>query len=236
MNKLNYKAFIAELIGTFALVFFGCGTAITVGCSASEGTGYLLTALAFGLVIVAMAYAIGGVSGCHVNPAVTLAVLINKGISVADAIGYWIAQFVGGILGGALLTVFATGSAAKALGSNGIIKAANSSDPVILKSFVLEVILTFIFVLVILGVTSDKTTSHMGGIVIGLSLTLVHILGIHYTGTSVNPARSLGVAIFATDKTYLANVWVFILAPLAGAALAALFWKFIRPQVSKKKK
>lgn len=228
MNKLNFKAFIAEFIGTAVLVFFGCGTACQVGCNATKGSGYILTALAFGLVIVAMAYAIGGISGCHVNPAVTLGVFMNKGISIENAVGYWISQFLGGIAGGALLLAFTDAGAHEALGSNNYY--ADSWE----KTLIIEAILTFVFVLTILGVTSSKTESHLGGIVIGATLTLVHILGISYTGTSVNPARSLGVAIFATDKQYIAHVWVFIVAPLIGAALAALAWKYLASPAAKK--
>lgn len=217
MEKLNIKAFIAEIIGTFALVFFGCGTACVIGCDVKGG--YLATALAFGLSIVAMAYAIGGISGCHINPAVTLAVFINKGISIENAVGYWISQFIGGILGGALLKALLPEGCAKSLGSNDIY------DNSFTKTFIIEAILTFMFVLVILGVTSSKKESHLAGLVIGGALTLVHILGIYFTGTSVNPARSLGVAIFATDKVYISHVWIFIVAPLAGAALAAVVFK-----------
>lgn len=219
MEKLNIKAFVAEIIGTFTLVFFGCGTACVVGCDVKGG--YLATALAFGLVIVAMAYAIGGISGCHINPAVTLGVLINKGISVQNAVGYWISQFIGGIAGGAVLKVILPDACAKALGSNDIY------DGSFTKTFIIEAILTFVFILTILGVTSSKKESHLAGLVIGGALTLVHLLGIKLTGTSVNPARSLGVAIFATDKIYISHVWIFIVAPLAGAALAAGVWKLL---------
>ncbi len=216
MNAI--KKYLAELIGTFVLVFFACGTACVVGCNAAAGTGYLLTALAFGLVIVAMAYSIGNVSGCHINPAVSIAMLINKKLSFKDFICYVVAQCIGAILGAAVLAVFV--GAESGLGTNALFQ----SD--VLKSLLIEVILTFVFVLAILGVTSKVENSNVAGLVIGLSLTLVHILGISFTGTSVNPARSLGPALLVGGEA-LANVWVFIVAPLVGGALAALVYRFL---------
>lgn len=216
MNKINLRACIAELIGTAVLVFFGCGTACVIGCDVTGG--YLATAVAFGLVIVAMAYSIGNISGCHINPAVTLSMFISNKISLKDAVTYWIAQFAGGILGGALLLVFFPKSSG--LGTNGLY------DGSIAKSLLIEVILTFVFVLAILGVTSKVKNDQIAGLVIGLTLTLVHILGIGFTGTSVNPARSFGPALFAGGDA-LKNVWVFIVAPLIGAAIAAYCWKYL---------
>lgn len=208
----------AEFIGTFVLVFFACGTAAVVGCSSALGTGYLLTALAFGLVIVAMAYSIGNVSGCHINPAVSIAMLVNGKLSVKDFIGYIIAQFAGATAGAAALMAFV--GKESGLGANALYKGE------IVSSFVIEIILTFVFVLAILGVTSKIENGAVAGIVIGLSLTLVHILGISFTGTSVNPARSFGPALFVGGDA-LANVWVFIAAPLVGGILAALVYKFL---------
>lgn len=216
MKKLNIRACIAELIGTAVLVFFGCGTACMVGCDVKGG--YLMTALAFGLVIVAMAYSIGNISGCHINPAVTLAMFISKKISLNDMISYFVSQFLGGIVGAALLAVFFSPS--KGLGSNGLY------DGSILKSLLIEIILTFVFIIAILGVTSKVKNDQVSGIVIGLTLTLVHILGIGFTGTSVNPARSFGPALFAGGDA-IKCVWVFIIAPLVGAALAAYTWKYL---------
>lgn len=216
MNAI--KKYIAELIGTFVLVFFACGTAAVVGCSAENGTGYLLTALAFGLVIVAMAYSIGNISGCHINPAVSIAMLISGKLSVVDFIGYIVAQFVGATAGAAALMAFV--GKESGLGANALYEGD------IVKSLVIEVILTFVFVIAILGVTSKVENAGSAGIVIGLSLTLVHILGISFTGTSVNPARSFGPALFVGGDA-LANVWVFIVAPLVGGALAALVYKFL---------
>ncbi len=216
MNSL--KKYIAEFIGTFVLVFFACGTAAVVGCASDKGTGYLLTALAFGLVIVAMAYSIGNISGCHINPAVSIAMLINKSLSFKDFLGYIVAQFAGATAGAAALK--AVVGKESTLGANGLY------DDKWLISFIIEVILTFVFVFAILGVTSKVENSSVSGIVIGLTLTLVHILGISFTGTSVNPARSFGPAIFVGGDA-LSSLWVFILAPLVGGVLAALVYKFL---------
>ncbi len=215
----SIKKYVAEFIGTFVLVFAACGTAAAVGCSTTSfDSAYILTALAFGLVIVAMAYSIGNISGCHINPAVSLAVLMTGKMNAKDFCGYVVSQVLGGIVGAAcigLMLGFECG-----FGANGLY------NDNILLSLVIEVLLTFIFVLAILGVTSKPEFSNVAGIVIGLSLTLVHIFGIRFTGTSVNPARSLASAVFAGGPA-LANVWVFIVAPLIGGALAALVWKFL---------
>ncbi len=212
------KKYIAEFIGTFVLVLFACGTAAVVGCSAEKGTGYLLTALAFGLVIVAMAYSIGNVSGCHINPAVSIAMLVSGKLSIADFIGYVIAQFAGATAGAAVLMALV--GKESGLGANALYQDS------IGLSILVEIILTFVFVIAILGVTSKIENSSVAGIVIGLTLTLVHILGISFTGTSVNPARSFGPALFVGGDA-LANVWVFIVAPLIGGVLAALVYKFL---------
>lgn len=213
-----FKKYLAEFIGTFTLVLFACGTAAVVGCASDKGTGYLLTALAFGLVIVAMAYSIGNISGCHINPAVSVAMLINGSLSVKDFIGYIIAQFAGATAGAAVLMAIV--GKESGLGANGLYNGD------ILVSFIIEVILTFVFVIAILGVTSKAENSSVSGIVIGLTLTLVHILGIFFTGTSVNPARSFGPAILVGGEA-LSSLWVFILAPIVGGVLAALIYKFL---------
>lgn len=216
------KKIFAEFIGTFTLVLLACGTATVLGCATDKpDMAYFMTALAFGLVIVAMAYSIGQVSGCHINPAVSLAVLISGKMSVSDFIGYVVAQFAGATAGAAVLQLLVGDGTS--LGANGLYE----ND--ILKSIVVEVILTFIFVLVILSVTSRKEYSKPAGLIIGLTLTLVHIFGIHFTGTSVNPARSFGPAILVGGDA-LANVWVFIVAPLVGAVIAALVYKFLIKQ------
>ena len=225
MNAL--KKYIAEFIGTFVLVFFACGTAAVVGCSAENGTGYLLTALAFGLVIVAMAYSIGNVSGCHINPAVSIAMLVSGKMTIKDFAGYVVSQFLGAIAGAAVLMAIV--GVDSGLGANGLYNGN------ILLSLLIEVILTFVFVIAILGVTSKVENGAVAGIVIGLTLTLVHILGISFTGTSVNPARSFGpalVALFAGNKAPIGDLWVFIVGPLVGAAIAAFVYKFLE---SKKK-
>ncbi|MDO4419654.1 MAG: aquaporin [Ruminococcus sp.] len=218
----SIKKYIAEFIGTFVLVLFACGTAAAVGCSTVDpNVAYLLTALAFGLVIVAMAYSIGNVSGCHINPAVSIAMLVSGKMSVKDFVGYVVAQCAGAIAGAALLGYFLGFDCG--FGANGLYNGD------VIKSLAIEVVLTFVFVLAILGVTSKIENGKVAGIVIGLTLTLVHIFGIHFTGTSVNPARSLGPAIFAGGEA-LANVWVFIVAPLVGGVLAALVYKAIAPK------
>lgn len=225
------KKLIAEFIGTAVLVTLGCGTAMLVGCSAAQGGGYVLTALAFGLVIVGMAYCVGNISGCHINPAVSLGVLINGGMTVKDFVGYVIAQCLGALAGsGILAAIFELGGVTDmtgGFGSNGLAGVSNS----IVAGLLVEVVLTFVFVLTILGVTSKKAGhGSFGGLVIGLTLTLVHILGIGLTGTSVNPARSIGPAIVAAitgNTAPISCVWVFIVGPLVGAALAAFAYKFL---------
>lgn len=213
------KKCIAECLGTCVLVVFGCGTAAAIGCDVTGG--YVATALAFGLVIVAMAYSIGNISGCHVNPAVSLAMLISGKMSVSDFVSYVISQCIGGIVGALILKIFvSSGDIDAGLGANGLYNGNVG------LSILVEIILTFVFVLAILGVTSRDSFSNVAGLVIGLSLTLVHLLGIHFTGTSVNPARSLGPAILAGGAA-LSSVWVFIVAPLIGAALAAFCYKYL---------
>ena len=218
----SIKKYVAEFIGTFVLVFFACGTAAVVGCD-TDG-GYLMTALAFGLVIVAMAYSIGNVSGCHINPAVSIAMLISKKLSFKDFVGYVVAQFAGAIAGAAALMAFV--GKESGLGTNALFEDS------VVKSLTIEIILTFVFVIAILGVTSKASNGSVAGIVIGLSLTLVHILGISFTGTSVNPARSFGPALFVGGDA-LSNVWVFIVAPLIGGALAAIVYGFLAEKESK---
>ena len=224
---MGTKKYVAEFIGTFVLVFMGCGAAVFLG--AETGVGHLAVALAFGLSIVAMAYVIGGISGCHINPAVSLSMLISKKIGAGDFVGYVIAQVVGAIAAAALLQgllsmtgiVDATGG----LGTNGIANVGVGA------ALIIEAVLTFIFVFVILGVVSDSSKGNVAGIVIGLTLTFVHIVGIPLTGTSVNPARSIGPAIFARGDA-LTDLWVFIVAPLVGAALAAVVFGLLNSKKS----
>lgn len=227
----SIKKYIAEFIGTMVLVVLGCGTAMLVGCDASFGGGYILTAFAFGLTIVGMAYCVGNISGCHINPAVSLGVLISGGMKFVDFIGYVVSQCLGALAGaGILAAIFNLGGVEDMTGGFGSNGLAGVNDSAI-AGVLVEVVLTFVFVLTILGVTSKKAGhGSFGGIVIGFTLVLVHILGIGLTGTSVNPARSFGPAIVAAingNAAPLGSLWVFIVAPLVGAALAALVYKFL---------
>lgn len=230
----SMKKYVAEFIGTMVLVTEGCGTAMLVGCDAANGCGYLLTALAFGLSIVAMAYCVGNISGCHINPAVSLGVLISGGMSVSDFVGYVIAQILGGLAGAGLLAaIFGLGGVTDmtgGFGSNGLAGVNGSAA----AGCLVEIVLTFIFVMTILGVTSKKFAhGSFGGLIIGLTLTFVHILGIGLTGTSVNPARSIGPAVIAAisgNTAPLSCLWVFIVAPLIGAAIAAYVYKYLEKE------
>ena len=228
----NIKKYAAELIGTMILVLMGCGSAMFLGCDTAGG--HLAVALAFGLSIVATAYIIGNISGCHINPAVSLAMLINKKLSVTDFIGYVISQIIGAFAGAGLLKLILSLGADSGLkdltvaedltgglGANGIANVG------VAGAIVVEIILTFIFIFTIIGVTSDESKGGVAGIVIGLTLTFVHIVGIPLTGTSVNPARSIGPAVLAGGDA-LSNVWIFIVAPLIGAALAAVVYKLLK--------
>lgn len=217
------RKLIAEFVGTFALTFFACGVAVTVGCDTPAGV--IATALAFGLVIVACAYSIGNVSGCHINPAVSLAMLICKKMSLKEFIGYVIAQVLGALGGSAVLG--AVLGSFESLGANGYGSLfSNGNEVTVWVALVAEIVLTFFFVLAILGVTSKKENSSIAGIVIGLTLVLVHLIGIGITGTSVNPARSLAPALLQGGEA-LSQVWVFIVAPLVGSILAAIFHKTV---------
>ena len=223
------RKLIAEFIGTMTLVLIGCGTAMLVGCDAANGCGYILTDFAFGLTIVAMAYSIGNISGCHINPAVSLGVLLTGGMSAKDFVLYCCAQVLGACAGSGLLAlIFSLGSVEDktgGYGSNGL--AGVNGSP--WAGLLVEILLTFVFVLAILGVTSKKANhGSFAGLVIGFSLVLVHILGIGLTGTSVNPARSVGPAIFAAvngNTQAATELWVFIVGPFLGAALAAFAYR-----------
>ena len=223
------KKYFAECIGAAALVILGCGTAMLVGCDAANGGGYILTALAFGLTIVAMAYSIGNISGCHINPAVSLGVLLTGGMNAKEFVGYVVSQCVGALAGaGILAAIFGLGNVTDmtgGFGSNGLAGVGGSA----MAGLLVEIVLTFIFVIAILGVTSKKANhGSFGGLVIGLTLVVVHILGIGLTGTSVNPARSIGPAVVAAisgNPAPLGDLWVFIVGPLVGAALAAGVYK-----------
>ncbi len=215
------KKYIAECIGTFVLTFLGCGAAVSLSCGADTAS-VVGTAIAFGLSVVAMAYTIGGISGCHINPAITLGCLVTGRISVKDTIGYMCGQVVGAIIAGAALLYLYPGSG---LGANGIGAGCAGSASIAL---VAEIILTALFVLVVLGAThkTNGATNNFAGLAIGLSLILIHLVGIHFTGTSVNPARSIGPAIFAGGDA-LVNLWIFIVGPFVGALVAACLWKLV---------
>jgi len=216
----DLKKYSAELIGTFVLTFMGCGSAVFLG--ADTGGGHLAVALAFGLSIVAMAYVIGGVSGCHINPAVSLAMLLDNRLSAKDFTGYVASQVVGAVAAAALLSMLVTSGIndlTGGLGTNGVANAGGIGG-----ALIIEVVLTFIFIFTILGVTANEKMACVAGIVIGLTLTFVHIVGIPLTGTSVNPARSIGPALFAGGAA-LANLWVFIVAPMVGSVLAVIAYQ-----------
>lgn len=218
------KKYLCEFLGTCVLVLFGCGVAVL------SNANLVATALAFGLSIVGVAYTIGKVSGCHVNPAVTFAMWIDKRISTKDFIFYVIAQCLGAIAGSGLLVLILNSTTlgtveTLGLGANTFGTLANS-EITMLGALIVEIILTFVFVLAVLGVSRDEKKANVAPIVIGLALVLVHLLGINLTGTSVNPARSLAPAIFMGGE-YLTQIWVFIVGPLVGAAFAALAIFFI---------
>lgn len=218
------KKYLCEFLGTCVLVLFGCGVAVLTNAN------LVATALAFGLSIVGVAYTIGKVSGCHVNPAVTFAMWIDKRISTKDFIFYVIAQCLGAIAGSGLLVLILNSTTLGTVETLGL--GANTfgtlagSEITMLGALIVEIILTFVFVLAVLGVSRDEKKANVAPIVIGLALVLVHLLGINLTGTSVNPARSLAPAIFMGGE-YLAQIWVFIVGPLVGAAFAALAIFFI---------
>jgi aquaporin Z len=228
---MSTRKLAAELLGTAVLVFFAVGTAtLMFGFKLDGGSvaaGVLATALAFGLVLLALVYAIGPISGCHVNPAVTIGFVASRRMSIGEAIGYWVAQFVGGIAGAAALWAVFTGSPAYGRKTTGLGTDGWGSHSIIGLNqggaFAAEAILTFLFVLVVLAATSHVTSAGFAGLAIGMALAVVHLIGIPLTGTSVNPARSLGPAIIVGGEA-LDQVWLFIVAPLVGGVLAALVW------------
>lgn len=218
------KKYLAEMVGTMVLTLLGCGTAVSLNCGVDTAS-VVGTALAFGLAVVAMAYTIGGISGCHINPAITLGCLISKRIGGKDAIMYMVFQIIGALIGSAILYALTTNDASLA---GGTLTGANSTgNHGIVVGLIAEIVLTCIFVLVVLGTTdAKKGAGNFAGLAIGLSLVLIHLVGIHYTGTSVNPARSIGPAIFEGGQA-LSDLWVFIVGPFIGAAIAAGIWKII---------
>ncbi len=219
LTKNDFKKYIAEAIGTMVLVLFGCGVAIATSAD------IVATSLAFGLTIVAMAYSIGNISGCHINPAVSLAMLITKKLSLKDFSFYVLFQVIGAAIASVLLLLFFGNNSGFGANTVSSLLSSISVLPLILFGLLAEVILTFTFILIILGVTSRSENKSVVGVVIGLGLTLVHLLGISLTGTSVNPARSLLPALFAGGDA-LTQVWIFIVGPLIGAVLAAVVYTF----------
>ncbi len=224
------RKYIAECIGTFVLTLLGCGTAMFLGCNTAAGV--VGTAFAFGLSVIAMAYTIGGISGCHINPAITLGVALSGRMTWKDACGYWCGQVIGAIVAGAILLLLTKVVAAPdltgGLGTNGVANAGGAGG-----AFLVEVIATFLFVLVVLGTTDSKVgAGNLAGLAIGLTLVLVHLVCINLTGTSVNPARSIGPAIFAGGQA-LKDLWVFVCAPLVGGALSACVWGALAPKEEK---
>ncbi len=226
------KKYLAELVGTFVLTFLGCGAAVSLGCNTGlvAGTPAVIgTAMAFGLAVVAMAYTIGGISGCHINPAITLGVFLNGGINAKDCGMYMIFQTIGAILAACVLGVLAGFDCG--LGANGLQtlnEIGQAGQVSVTTGLIAEIVLTMLFVLVVLGATSktNGATNNLAGLAIGLSLILIHLVGIHYTGTSVNPARSIGPALLAGGDA-LNQLWIFIVGPFVGGALAACIWKVI---------
>jgi aquaporin Z len=220
------KKYIAEMIGTLALVLVGCGAAVIAG----DKIGFLGISFAFGLIVLAMVYAIGNISGCHINPAITVAMLVAGKINGKDAIFYILFQCIGAIAGAGILLAIAQGMpdyslAVNGLGQNGF--AAHSPGGYSLAAaFVAEVVFTFLFLFVIFGSTSEGAPKGFAGLAIGLSLVLIHLVSIPITGTSVNPARSLGPAVFAGSAA-LSQLWLFIVAPIFGGILAAIVWKYV---------
>ena len=230
------KKYLAEMIGTMVLVLMGCGTAVSLGCNpvGADLSTVVGTAMAFGLSVIAMAYTIGGISGCHINPAITLGVFLSKRMSAKDALMYIVFQVIGGLLGAAILYALVTSAgtdfalAGAGLGSNDL-----QSGVSVAGGLIAEIVFTCVFVLVVLGATAsdNESTGKFAGLAIGLSLILVHLVCMRYTGTSVNPARSFGPALFAQlaggPATALSNLWIFIVGPFAGAVLASCIWKVI---------
>jgi len=223
------KKYLAELVGTFALVFIGCGSAVIAG----EDIGFLGISLAFGLTVLAMVYAIGPISGCHINPAITIAMFVARKVNLKDALGYIGAQCVGAIIAAAILLAVANGLDAYSLDVNGLGQNGYGSESPAGydwgSGFIAEMVLTALFLLVIFGSTSNKAPKGFAGLAIGLSLVLIHLVGIPITGTSVNPARSLGPAVFVGGEA-LTQLWLFWVAPIIGGVMAAIGWKYLFEQ------
>ena len=226
------KKYLAEMVGTMVLVLIGCGAAVSLGCNpVADQASVVGTALAFGLSVVAMAYTIGGISGCHINPAITLGVFLSGRMNARDCGMYMLFQVIGGIMGAAVLYAVTTSAGLIGTGANDLQVVNGACVTIVpLGGFLAETFFTCVFVLVVLGATSktNGATNNFAGLAIGLSLVMVHLACIRYTGTSVNPARSIGPALFQ-GGTALSHLWIFIAGPLTGGALAAGIWKLIEP-------
>lgn len=232
MEVKSSTKYFAEMVGTFSLVLFGCGAAVVSGISTTgpAGIGLLGIAIAFGVSVVVMAYAIGGISGCHINPAITIAMLTAGKIKAGEALGYIISQFIGATIAAAVLYAIQKGlpgwaPGEWALGSNGW-GPGYLAEYNIASAFLAEAVLTFLFLFVIFGTTSKWGNGTMAGLAIGFTLVLIHLVAIPITGTSVNPARSFGPAIFAGGKA-LEQLWLFIVAPIVGGIAAAIVWRVL---------
>ncbi|QNK64204.1 aquaporin Z [Pedobacter sp. PAMC26386] len=230
METTTFSKFSAEFFGTLVLVLMGCGSAVIAGADGTSGVGLLGISFAFGLSVVAMAYAIGHISGCHINPAISIGMVVAGRMKANEAIVYIIAQVLGAIAGAGILFLIASGKAdyslAKGLGQNGY-EAASPGGYTLVAGFVAETIFTFIFLMVIFGSTSTKNINGgFAGLAIGLSLVLIHIVGIKVTGVSVNPARSIGPALLV-GGTAISQLWLFIVAPILGSILSAIVWRFM---------
>lgn len=216
------KKYLAEMVGTMMLVLMGCGVAVSLGCNNGDPETVIGTAIAFGLAVVAMAYTIGGVSGCHINPAITLGCFLSKRISAKDCAMYMVFQVIGAFIGSALLWLLTSNSGLEGTGANDLQDGVS-----VVGGLLAEIIFTCVFVLVVLGTTdAKKGAGNFAGLAIGLSLVLVHLVCIRYTGTSVNPARSIAPAVFQ-GGTALTNLWIFIVGPFVGAICAAGIWACI---------
>lgn len=231
MKTTKLSKFSAEFLGTLVLVFMGCGSAVIAGSNGTTGVGVLGISFAFGLSVIAMAYAFGHISGCHINPAISIGMVIAGRMKASEAAYYIIAQIFGAIIGASLLLAIVSGNEEYSLAVNGLGQNGYSEfSPQhynLSSGFLAEIILTFIFLLVVFGSTSTKNI-HGGfaGISIGLSLVLIHIVGIPVTGVSVNPARSIGPALIVGGHS-ITQLWLFILAPIIGASLSAIVWRFV---------
>ena len=219
------KKYLAEMVGTMVLVLMGCGVAVSLECG-TDTASVVGTAMAFGLAVVAMAYTIGGISGCHINPAITLGCFLTKRISAKDCGMYMLFQVIGAFIGSAILYLLTTNSGLEGTGANDLQDGVS-----MVGGLLAEIFFTCVFVLVVLGATAktNGATNNFAGLAIGLSLIIVHLVCIRYTGTSVNPARSIAPAVFQCG-TALTNLWIFIVGPFVGAALAALIWKIVEPK------